>query len=131
MSAVGLEGAERVGLPTIPIQREHELVPRPFAQRELDGQALELADCFGLAAEQQRLGSILARAEAKLLESSGVSPDPRFGRELVVRGPVPQGERFVESHLRLGRVARCKPRMRCGQQPLEARGIDHVGVDDE
>ncbi len=53
MGPIGLERPERVSLTTVPVQRQHELVPRPLAQRELDRQPFELADrCGRLAAEE-------------------------------------------------------------------------------
>ncbi len=100
VSAVMLKGAQRVGLPTVAIESDEQLVRDVGAERELNREALELRRRLRRwLAGEQRLGSVLAERRGEAPRVGRLGRGPWLGRELVVRGAVPQGERFVEADL--------------------------------
>ena len=109
-----LEGAQRVGLPSRAVLREHQVGPESLLQRVLRNECLELRQQFrGLAERESGGGEILDRELAYFLEPAGFLR-ASLGVEVLVEGrAAPQGERFVDrSGARAARGRRRDPRAR-------------------
>ena len=88
---------ERLGLAARPVEREHELPAKPFAQRVKGRQPLELADRLTEAAEAQvGLDPVLERRQPELLQPGELRLKRWFEAEVVERRPPPQVERPVQ-----------------------------------
>jgi hypothetical protein len=124
-SAIGLE---RVGLPAGPVQREHQLAPRPLAQWVLAHECLQLGDERTVVSELElRLEQLLASGGAKLFEARNLGLRERLERELGERRPTPERQCLAEhSRPSFGRAF-----WRLPDEPLEAVGVDVVPIDGE
>ena len=82
-----------IGLPARPVEREHVLRAKAFAQRMTGDQRLELTDHVAVPAQRQ-LGfdAPLERGEAQLLEATALGSRERL-RELGERRAAPETER--------------------------------------
>ena len=115
--AAVLEDAERVGLPTGPVQREHEQAPEPLAQRMRGDELFELDDHALVPTERElEVEPLLDRREPQLGQ-------PRDGRrrELLVgevgkRVAAPQRVGFGEQRRRRVRITVDRGRLRRGDQ---------------
>lgn len=82
--------AKRVGLPTRPVVRWHELSPKPLAQWVGDDQLLELGNQLAVQAEaESEVYTLFDRADAELVQTRGLCARLRGG----LGGPeTPEGE---------------------------------------
>jgi hypothetical protein len=109
-------GGERVGLPTGPVEREHEVPVEALAERVLGHEALELPRHLPVPAlGQLLLGGPLERREPQLLQAPDLRGRERLPGQVGQRRAAPEGERL--------------PRRPRGHQPLEADGVHGVGRD--
>ncbi len=118
---------QRVALPVGPVQRQHQLLPEPLAQRMLGHQRGQLGDHGRVPAEREIGGDpVLDGLQAQGLEPRGVGAGERLGRELAERRPMPFGQRRGEMLARGGRVVGEAP----GRgQALELAGVQLAGAD--
>ena len=85
---------ERVGLPSRPVQSEHQQAAQALAQRVLPEQPLELPDDVRLPAEAQLgLDPRLHRAHPKLLQARDLALRERLVRDLRQGSAAPAAER--------------------------------------
>jgi hypothetical protein len=92
-----LIGLERLRVAAGPVESEHQLSPRPFSQRVLGHEALELADQVGVAPQREvGLDPFLERPEAQLSQPCDFGPGERLVGELVQRPPAPQTQRVPQ-----------------------------------
>ena len=121
--AVDVEGLR---LPPAPIEREHELAPRPLAQWLRRHERLELGHQLGRPAYRQvRVDSIFERSEPELLEPSDLTLREVLVREIRQSGATPEAE-CLTKHLRgSGRIVaeHAAPFVR---QALETPGVEVV-----
>ena len=113
---------ERVGLAVRAIQRQHQVLPQPLADRVGSWtRRLELVDELR---QTRRAGgrrrSALERVEATLLEPLGVDPERGTGHQLAERPPAPEREC-------LGQALRGLPCHRAGQWVSEGQGTRPSG----
>ncbi len=127
-----LEGAQRVGLPSRAVLREHQVGPEALLQRMLRDERLELRHQFcGVAERESRGGEILDGQLAYFLEPAGF-PRASIGVEVLVEGrSTPQGERFVDRATRAQRVPGNEVGASGRRQVLEPRGVERVASDDQ
>ena len=115
---------QRVRLAAGPIQREHQQLAGPFAQRILADEGLELGDDVRVTAELDVRGDpLLVRNEAQLVEPADLRLRPVVERELGKRRAAPEREGPEEQRAALVRGG--APRVR--QQLLEPARVDLVG----
>ena len=105
-SARVLVGVQGLRLPAGPVQRRHQIPPRPFAERVLGDERLELSDQVGVATQVEvGLDPKLQCGQPDLLEPG----DGRLGELLVgdvrERRAPPQRERVAKACRRLRREA--------------------------
>ena len=118
---------ERVGLSAGAVEREHQLAAKPFPQRLLDEESLDLPDELGITAEHEvGVDAVLERGEPQLLEAPALC-----GGELVVcevdqRRAPPQRERLAQKASGLGGVLGLGRRR---EERLEATRVDLRGID--
>ena len=97
---------ESFGLPTRPVEREHELGAEPLAVWMLDGERLQLRHERKLAAQcELGVDSFLDRGETKLIEALDLHTGERLELEVGKRSSVPQGHRARKSSARSDHVA--------------------------
>ena len=100
-----LIGAERIGLPARPEEREHQLRARPLPKRLLRDQLLELADQRVMPTERElRFDPQLNRAGPELFESSPLRALRWLGVEIGHRFAAPETQSVAEKPNRSGRV---------------------------
>ena len=100
-----LVAGERLGVPARPVEGEHVLGAKTFAERMLGDQRLELADHVAMVPERELgLDPQLDRGEAKLLEPRALVPGERL-RELGQRLAAPERERAAQQLARLPGIA--------------------------
>jgi hypothetical protein len=88
---------ERFRLPTRPVEREHELRARPFAEGMLMDEHFELPDELTMPTQGEVCLDVpLERSQAKLLEAKDLRLHERLAREVGESGPAPEAERIVE-----------------------------------
>ena len=102
--AVGLVGAERLGLATLACQRAHQEPSRTVPVRVvLDEQGHLGGDLREAAARQARFASRFLGGDALLVEPGGGSLRPGFVGELLQRGACPEAQRPGEERRGLDR----------------------------
>ena len=88
---------QRLTLPPVPVQRDHELRPPPLPQRFLGDQLLALRDGVAVTARGHDRGHPLLRdRRAQLVEPGRLRTRERTVRELRERRTPPERERLVE-----------------------------------
>src|SRR5262249_27637642 len=111
---------ERVGLPAVPVEREHEECAQFLAERMLPNEFLQPPEARFMPTEGElRLDLQLERREPELLESSDRSLRKRLVAEVRERGSTPQRERFTQL-TRGGRRMIGERVPALGEEPLEA-----------
>ena len=125
---VGVVGGERVGMTARGVQRAHQKLAGPLAQRVLADERLELRDDVGRAPELDVGGDpLLDGDQPELVEAPGLGLRPLLESELGERRAAPEIERAQEDAATLLRSAR--PRV--GEQLLEAPRVDLLRRDRE
>ena len=123
-------GAERFGLPSAAVQREHQLPVQALAQRVHRDQCLELADDVGVAAEGQvGLDPVFDRAEPELLQPPGLHLRERLAAEVAEGGAAPEPKRRAQARGRRSRLVRRELAPALPDQPLEPARVQLAVVD--
>ena len=116
---------ERIGLSPTAVEREHPLAAQALAQRVRGHERRERSDDLRVPSEpQQRLGPVLDRREAQLLQPPDLLLREVLERELCEGRTAPERERRVEGEQGLrGRsvLERTSP---VAGELLEARGVE-------
>ena len=103
---VGVVGAERVGMATRGVERAHEELAGPLAQRVLADERLELRDDVGRPPELDVGGDPLVTGDQpELVEAPGLTLRPFLEGELGERRAAPEFERVQEDAATLLRSA--------------------------
>src|SRR5439155_11086613 len=96
-AAGALVGGQGFGLPTAPVQRQHQLRLQPLAQGVLRDQALEFGDEVAVMSEREvGLDSILERGETKLLQPGDRRLRKRLVGKVGERRSAPQRQRLAQ-----------------------------------
>jgi Protein kinase domain len=119
---------ERLRLPSGAVQREHELRPRPLAERMLADEGLELRDELGGAPEcEVSVDASLERDEPQLLETKDLRLRERLVRDVGERRAAPESECLTENSF--GGFGR-RP-LSLLDQVLEAEQVELEGPDSD
>ena len=111
-------GVERLGLPAGAVEPEHQQAEQPLPQGMLGRQPPELRDVQRVTERQHRLGAILDRRHAQVVEPVALA-SRRGVLDTGERGAAPEGESVVERRERLLVAPRPTVRLRSVEQPLE------------
>ena len=121
-----LEHVERLGVPSAPVQRQHELRAQTLAERMAAYERVELSDELEVATEGQlHLDALLQAVEVLLGKSGFLVPRERF-LELRKGRPPPELERSAECR---GSLAGSTPRERLAPacvELLEAAKVERL-----
>ena len=121
---------QRVHLAARPIQREHQQLAQPLAQRLGGRQLRQLGNDVRVAPEREQcLHAPFQRVLAQLLQPGDRALGERLGREVRQRLAAPERERVVERREGTGRVLGLERFIGAGAQALEAPQVDRVGLD--
>ena len=124
-----LEGRERLGVPSLAVQRQHQLAARTLAQRVARHERLQLPHDVAMAAERElRIDPVLDGDEPQLVEVRGRGRGERL-RELTERGPAPERARRREALGRRDGVAVGQRLAALLAQPLEPQQVDGLRRD--
>jgi hypothetical protein len=124
-----LEHLERLGVPSAPVQRQHELRAQALAEWMTAYEGIELCDELEVAPESQlRPDALLQAVELLLGESGLLEPRERF-LELRKRRPSPELERSAEccGGLACSTLRECLAALR--GELLEAAKVERVSVE--
>ena len=125
-----LVGVQRLGLPTRPVQRSHQIHPQALAERVLGDECLELPDQLVLAPEREvGVDPQLQRCQPDLLEPGDGRLREALVGEVRERRAPPQRQRVAQPLRRIGRQAPSEQAPPLVHQPLEAVEIELVGLD--
>ena len=103
--AGGVVGAQRVRLPTGPVQGQDQLLTEAFAQRHLADEVRQDPGRFAVATQpEQQIHPTFDRDPAELFEPGDLAPDELVIRDVLQRSAPPQPERGIR--LVEGRVQR-------------------------
>nr|WP_300019436.1 hypothetical protein [Pseudonocardia sp.] len=125
-------GVERLGLPAVAVEREHELRPRAFAQRMVGDHGLQHRHRLAVPTEgEHRRDAVLRGGRAQLREPGGLRTRERPGGELVECRSAPQHQRVVERGdgarvVTAGRGAAPGHDPRLGERGVAVRGVEQV-----
>ena len=123
-------GAQGVGLPPGPVEREDEQLPQPLAQRVLPAVRLQLAGELPVAAQHQvRSGPGFDRHQGQLVQLRPLGVSEAGVGELGQRLAPPQAKRLAQRGRRLRHLARLRQAPSLRHQLLEADDIDLIGTD--
>ena len=125
-----LVGVQRLGLPTRPVERRHQIHPEALAERVLGDERLELPDQLVVAPEcEVGVDPQLQRGEPDLLEPGDGRLREALVGEVRERRTPPQRQRVAQPLRRVGRQAASEQAPPLVHQPLEAVEIELVGLD--
>jgi hypothetical protein len=120
--ASALEHAERVGLPSAAVEREHQLAARTLAEAVFRDEPLELRHQLVMAAKRQvGINSILDRRETQVVQPRNLALCERLASELDQRLPAPKRERITQAGRPLVWILELA---RSRDQRLEASQVD-------
>ncbi len=123
---------QRLRLPSTPVQREHQLPPKPLPERVLRDEVLQLADDARMTSERQvGVDAVLEDGETRLLETNGRPFGDGLVREVAQRRAAPQRERVPERGGRRTGVSRRESRLALHCMTFEAPRVDGLGIDDQ
>ena len=126
------EGAQRVGLASRAVQREHQLAPEPLAVGVLGHQRVELSRDLVVATQREQcLDPFLDRGDAQLFEPGCFGASEIVGRELGEGRAAPERQRVVERVERGAGVAELGAALRLRDELLEVCRVIALGVDRE
>ena len=124
-----MEGRERLGVPSLPVQRQHQLAARALAERMARHQGSQLPGDVAMAAERELgVDPVFDGEQPELVEVCGRGRGERL-RELPERRPAPKRTRGGEALGRRIGVAvgeRLAPLL---AQPLEPQQVDGLRRD--
>ena len=114
---VGVKGRERVCVTARRVERPHQELAGPLAQRVLPDERLELRDDVGRPPELDVGGDpLLARGQPQLVEAPGLGLRPLFESELGERRAAPEVERAQEEGTTLLRPAALASASSCSKR---------------
>ena len=125
-----VEGAQRFGLTTGSVQRQHQLGPEPFTEGEVRDELPQQRYGVVVVAEGHAcLDRLLERDGPQFVEPLDFSLHERFVGDVLERLATPQAERLEEpvecqSRRLLGRLL--EPAGSIGHRGLEPHGVDRV-----
>ncbi|CAM4129040.1 hypothetical protein NOGI109294_25715 [Nocardiopsis gilva] len=127
-----LERGERLGPAARPVEGADELAARALPQRVGGHQVAQLGQQGAvLAPAQLGLVEILAGGQPQLLQAFGLGAGEGGRPGIREGGTPPQRQGVAQQAGGTGVVGRAERRAAVGGQPLEAVGVDVVGVDRE
>ena len=122
-------GAEGLGLPSRPVERQHQLPAKAFPQRMFRDQRLELRhECVVASQRKLRVETFLDRDEPQLIEAVDLGLRELLVAELTQRVSAPERERAFDRRERLGRLAVRVFASAFVEELLEAADVDLLGV---
>jgi hypothetical protein len=126
LSCTAIDG-ERLRLPTLAIEREHQLPAQPLAKRMRRDEIFELGDDSGVRAELElRLDPQLERVCAQFLQPRDRGLRKRFIEEVGQGRPAPDRERLVQRRHRRSGIAGGEGVASSGEQLLEAMEVELI-----
>ncbi len=126
-----VEDVERLGLATVAVERDHELLAEALALGVLGGELLELGDDAAvLAVGELGRDEVLPGAQAALVEAGGLDPEAQPVADVEQGRAAPQPQRALQQVDGLGGPAGDAARPEVGQV-AEAVRVDGIGVDVE
>lgn len=122
-----LVGGEGLGLPSSPVEGEHELAAQPLAIRVPRDERLELGHELGTAAQREvEVDALFDRGEAQAVEPGDLGLRERLLGEVGKRGAMPECERLSQ-RARGERRLVARPELPClPDEPLESVEVELV-----
>ncbi len=118
-------GIERLRLAAAAVERDHQLLPHPLAQRIGGRGGAEVRhELVVPTLGEPRLGELLGRCELQLAEPFTLDPGQVVVRQLGQRRAAHERERIGERRFRRGRVPGAQRRTAAGEERLEAVGVE-------
>ena len=116
---------QRVCLLSVPVERQHELRPKPLAKRVGREQGTQLGESQLVPTDRDVRGQLLLlRDESELLQAQGVVPREALVGDVRERGATPQGKRSSEERGCKWRVPGGQRRAAFLEQALEPRRVE-------
>jgi hypothetical protein len=124
-----LVGAQRLRLPPLSVQGQHEESPQALPPRVSGDQGLQLSDDSGLnAGRQEPLDPRFLRLEPEVVESGRLGEERGLVGEVGQGRPPPQGQGVLErgdGHVRIHREAP----LRVSHERVESRSVQFGGIE--
>ena len=122
-------GVERVRLAAGAVERRHQEATRPFAERMLEDELLQLAHHVGVSPERQvGLDPPLEREHSELLEAPCNGVEQRLLREVGERATAPEGEARREGRGGHSGIAVLERAASLVRELLEALQVERPGL---
>ena len=121
-------GLERGGLPAGAVEPEHQEAAQALSQRMLGHEALELRQVERQTECQRRLGAILDRHDAQLLQAFTLDAESAAALQASERRTAPESKRVLERCERFLVSTRAAMLSRRLEQAFEFRSVEPVGM---
>ena len=121
-------GLQRLGLPAVPVEREHQRAVQALSQRVLADQPAQLTDHLGVApAGQVRVDALGDAVQAELLEARDLGLRERLAPHVGQGRAAPERERLAQRRRRLLGPSARQLDAALREQVGEAAGVERAG----